>query len=260
MNRRNLLTAAAASVMLPGAVKAEGAGQPVHPDAELIAACAEYRRIQWAFEAYYDTLPDGDIDDDDPAWAMLGPVNALVEQIVALRATTAEGHLARGRALAFHYQPHHASLQDDPDRAFSDRAQAAALRDLVSIERGAAMPIAAPPIVVEQPKPFHPDADLLEACAAFDALERAYIAAGGDYAFGSLEHDIAEAERARLSDAQDPLVERMCELRAVTREGQAARARSLALWDAELMKPGPGDTGTWLTAAIVRDLIDETKA
>lgn len=78
MNRRNLLTTAAASVMLPGAVKAEGisvTGTPsVHPDADLIAACAEYRRIQWAFEAYYDTLPRGNIDDDDPAWAMLEPV------------------------------------------------------------------------------------------------------------------------------------------------------------------------------------------
>ena len=59
MNRRNLLTAVAASVMLPGAVKPDGAGQIAHPDAELIAACAEYRRIQWAFEAYYDTLPRG---------------------------------------------------------------------------------------------------------------------------------------------------------------------------------------------------------
>ena len=101
----------------------------------------------------------------------------------------------------------------------------------------------------------HPDAELLEACAAFDALERAYIAAGGDYALGSPEENAAEAERERLSDAQDPLVERMCELREVTREGQADRARSLALWDAELMKLGPGHTGTWLTAAIVRDLL-----
>ena len=100
-----------------------------------------------------------------------------------------------------------------------------------------------------------PDAELLEACSALDTLERAYIAAGGDYALGSPQEDMAEAERARLSEAQDPLVERMCELRAVTREGQAARARSLGLRDAGLMKPGPGDTGTWLTAAIVRDLL-----
>ena len=37
-------------------------------------------------------------------------------------------------------------------------------------------------------------------------------------------------------------------------EGQAARARSLALWDAELMKP-QGDITGQLTQAIVRDLL-----
>ena len=99
-----------------------------------------------------------------------------------------------------------------------------------------------------------PDAELLEACAAFDALERAYIAAGGDYAPGSPEEDKSEAERARLSDAQEPLVDRICDLHAMTREGQVARARSLALWDPELMKP-QNDTGGWLTQAIVRDLL-----
>ncbi len=58
----------------------------------------------------------------------------------------------------------------------------------------------------------------------------------------------------RLSNAQDPLVSHICDLRAVTREGQVARARSLALWDAELMKPQK-DTGGWFTQAIVRDLL-----
>ena len=56
-------------------------------------------------------------------------------------------------------------------------------------------------------------------------------------------------------DAQSPLVDRMCKLRATTMEGDRARACSLALWDAELMKDGPGDTGECLTAAIVRDLL-----
>ena len=69
-----------------------------------------------------------------------------------------------------------------------------------------------------------------------------------------------EAERDRISVAQDEHVARVCELRAVTREGMAARARSLALWHAELMKDGPGDAGERLTAAIVRDLIGEADA
>ncbi len=100
-----------------------------------------------------------------------------------------------------------------------------------------------------------PDADLLEACAAFDALERAYIAVPGNHPPGSLAEQDANDERDRLSEAQQPFLDRICELRAITREGQAARARSYALWDAELMKDGTGDVGTFLTAAIVRDLL-----
>ena len=68
------------------------------------------------------------------------------------------------------------------------------------------------------------------------------------------EWDAAEAERDRLADAQEPLADRICELRAVTREGQVARARSLALWDAELMKPQADIIGQF-TQAIVRDLL-----
>ena len=58
----------------------------------------------------------------------------------------------------------------------------------------------------------------------------------------------------RLSDAQEPLVNRICDLRAVTREGQVTRASSLALWDAEMMKPKDDIIGQF-TQAIVRDLL-----
>ncbi len=135
MNRRNLLTAAAASVMLPGAVNANGKTL-LAPDAELMAVCADYLRIQRAFEAYFDTLP-GDIENDDPAWSMLEPVPALVERIVSLRAITPEGHLARGRCLVTHYLPGYPGCQDDPEGATEDRFKAAILRDLVQMERSA---------------------------------------------------------------------------------------------------------------------------
>ena len=103
----------------------------------------------------------------------------------------------------------------------------------------------------------HPDADLLAACAAFDALERTYVASYVDYPDDGPEWDAAEEERDWLSDAQGPLVDVICELRAFTREGQVARARSLALWDAELMKPdSPHYTNERLVQAIVRDLIE----
>ena len=101
----------------------------------------------------------------------------------------------------------------------------------------------------------HPDAELMQTCAAFDALERIYVATGGGHEIGSLAEAVAEAEQDRISEAQRELVTRMCDLRAATREGMAARAHSLALWDAELLKDGDGDAGTRLTAAIVRDLL-----
>ncbi len=136
-----------------------------------------------------------------------------------------------------------------------------ARRDFLAFTAGAVaaktvLPLAARAEVRHVSAPSeHPDAELIAVCAEFDRLEQAYIDRGGDYEPGSPEDDAAEAERDRLSAAQDPLVARMCELRATTREGQAARARSLALWNAELLKPGSGDTGTCLTAAIVRDLL-----
>ena len=101
----------------------------------------------------------------------------------------------------------------------------------------------------------HPDAELLAACAEFDRLERGYLALGFGYDEETPEGASIEAEQSRLAEEQELLVDRICELRAVTREGQAARARSLALWDAELMKPQYDIAGR-LTQAIVRDLIE----
>ncbi len=101
---------------------------------------------------------------------------------------------------------------------------------------------------------LHPDAELLKVCAAFDALERQYLATDFGQPSRSPKGAAAEAERDRLHNAQRPLVNRMCQLRAVTREGHAARARSYALWDAEMMKPQHDIEGLF-TQAIVRDLI-----
>ena len=106
----------------------------------------------------------------------------------------------------------------------------------------------------EAPVASHPDADLLNACATFDMLERAYLANGFAHDPLTLKGVAIEAEQDRIQREQHPLVDSMCEMRAVTMEGQAARARSLALWDAELMKP-QGDITGQFTQAIVRDLL-----
>ena len=220
---------------------------PLSSDTELIGACHEYLRIQRELEAYYVTL-DGDMEGDDPHWAILNPVPGLRDKIATLRATTAEGFYARARCVAFHYLPEYKGCLDQPDGAAEDRFTGANLRDMVRAERGAPDNYAVAPYVSL-------DAELLKVCAAFDEMECASLATFQGQEPGSAEETAAETERERLSEAQEPLVERMCELEAITREGMAARARSLALWDAELMKPDRCFISDRLTAAIVRDLL-----
>ena len=164
-------------------------------------------------------------------------------QLGELRATTADGIAARARCLALHNLDGAFSM-DDPDTTTGLLVHYV-MRDAAALggTSGAVQP------------PPSPDADLLEACAAFDELERAYIATFTGFEAGSPEEDVAEAEQKRLHAAQEPFVDSICELQAVTREGQAARARSLALWDAELMKDQKPYTADRLMVAIVRDLL-----
>ncbi len=107
------------------------------------------------------------------------------------------------------------------------------------------------------PAPTSPDAELLAACAAFDALEASYRATDFRTEPCTPEADAAEAEQHRITAAQEPLVARMTELRAVTHEGRVARARSLIGWWPEVMADGEGTTGECLTYATLRDLVGE---
>ncbi|MGI4944849.1 MAG: hypothetical protein ACRYHQ_30550 [Janthinobacterium lividum] len=100
-----------------------------------------------------------------------------------------------------------------------------------------------------------PDAELLAACAAFDALEGAYRATDFRAEPHTPEATAAEAEQDRITAAQRPLVARMTELRAVTHEGRVARARSLIGWWPEVMADGEGTLGECLTYATLRDLV-----
>lgn len=101
------------------------------------------------------------------------------------------------------------------------------------------------------------DAELIATCAAFDDLERRYRASFSDARPGSPDDIAGDAERARLVEAQRPLVDIMTGRQALTREGQVARARSLILWAPEMMEEGPGDTAECLTYAVLRDLVAE---
>ena len=110
-------------------------GEERNPDAELIAACKEFLRIQRAFSAAYEALGGKNMEPDDPAHDLLDPIPELTERIVALRATTAEVFLLRAQCAAFFYLPKHRSCQDDPNEGSDDRFIAALMRDAVRLNR-----------------------------------------------------------------------------------------------------------------------------
>jgi hypothetical protein len=78
-----------------------------------------------------------------------------------------------------------------------------------------------------------PDAELIAACAAFDALERQR-----SNVFHGPEAITDEAPRltlfAFIQEMQEPILNRVCSLRATTLEGYFARARTVLLEDLEL--------------------------
>ena len=240
----------------------------VSPDAELLRL-GDLLEAAWADEKAAYAAAEGVDDDDAPenihVTEMAERCSDTVDQITLIPATTLVGVQVKVRAASWcrdcepfevdEFDPYIPGQEPSPPST-SARVLASLMTDLVAIggkgiNHRSLLTAAAPREGTRIPSL---DADLLEACAAFDVLERAYIALGGDYAPGSPEEDASEAERERLYEAQQPLVDRICDVRAFTIEGQLARARSLALWDAELMKPQK-DTGGWFTQAIVRDLL-----
>ncbi len=98
------------------------------------------------------------------------------------------------------------------------------------------------------------DAELLAACAAFDALEHEAMVLGASP--GRIVDD--EERRTALAGIvarQAPWLERICEIRAGGPAGWQARARSLALWDREMLADYEQDyTDHRLLAALLRDM------
>ena len=124
---------------------------------------------------------------------------------------------------------------------------------------GRRLPVAAVTLPIDAgaaTRPAHPDAELLALCRTFDDLQRQSLATDFDCDSGSPADLAAEAERDWLEAAQDPLVERIADLRATTLPGLIARAQSLAAWDRDLFRDnGPCDPGSLFTHALVRDLL-----
>jgi hypothetical protein len=159
-----------ASVMLSGVVKAEGisvmATPTAHLDADLLALVERFIVHEQIIRAMpCDAVPGTPAADQEEAEQrqIFGVQHALVMQLGDLRAITAEGGAARARCLAVHNSDG-AFAMADPNTV-TGRLLRFLLRDA-----GALGNVAVVASVVS------PDAELLEACAAFDELERTSLA------------------------------------------------------------------------------------
>ena len=98
------------------------------------------------------------------------------------------------------------------------------------------------------------DAELLAACVAFDALE--HEAAALHAGPGHIVDDEARSSALAVIKArQEPWLERVCALRVSSPVCWQARARSLALWDRDMLAGyETGYTDQRLLAALLRDM------
>lgn len=81
-----------------------------------------------------------------------------------------------------------------------------------------------------------PDAELIENCAAYDALERQFLATDFDHPAGSTAEAAAIAERERFTAAQEPHLDAICASRPTTLAGYQALANTLVSVDFKLLQ------------------------
>jgi hypothetical protein len=111
------------------------------------------------------------------------------------------------------------------------------------------------------PPPASPDAELIRLCAECDALQGQVDAIWADRMTHLINPEQIAIERIRdaaqqpLLEQMDPLLERICEMRATTAQGHAARARTLIAWDKDPCWTHDGCWNSQLLGAIVRDLV-----
>ena len=106
-----------------------------------------------------------------------------------------------------------------------------------SVITGIAAGIAGAAVLAGPARAASPDAELLSVLAQFDSLERDCNASFGPGDHTNAEWDRREREiRAPLREKQQPLIERICELRAKTPEGIRARALTAIGEDLELRR------------------------
>jgi hypothetical protein len=226
-----------AAVVLPD--PGEAASALVNPDARLIALCAEFFRVDTSAEA---------VPDDDGLRLIMDARDDLVQRISAIPAASAAGLQAKARVGHFLMNE-----RQCPGVSFDD-VDGYALALLRELMAGAVNPPA---------RPISPDAELIRLCAECDALQGRIDAMYAVRDDGLTLAQAREMERARdiaqepFLDAQDPLLHHICDLRATTPEGRAARARTLIAWDKDPCWTHDGCWNSQLIGAIVRDLVGQ---
>lgn len=134
-SRRQAVAAALGAVALAG-IAAAGMAHPEQgrgddtdgPDAALLAICAEYVDLDRQIIASFKGDPEGEIN--PPLRDRLDVrLSEVVEQIADLRATTIEGHQAKGRIVARHFISAGLDKEENGDR--HDRMVWLLARDLV---------------------------------------------------------------------------------------------------------------------------------
>ena len=249
-SRRRLLTGAAAALTGAGFAGLVLSPDPTwgnqsNPDAALLALCARFHALHAEAEAT-------DADTDTALTDALERRQDVQHQIQPIRPTTPDGQAAKARV-----------AMQMLDEAFGPRVAGDfldfGLTTLAEIA-GVAPPAAAEDhgVALAEPAAF-PDAELLEACADADAVQRRMDVL---YTGPTRVEDDAERDAllAPLQDEQEPFLEKVCDLRATTLAGHMARAHTLALWDKEALQPAGASWNSYIAAALVRDLLWEDRA
>jgi hypothetical protein len=110
-----------------------------------------------------------------------------------------------------------------------------------------------------------PDAELIALCTEFDDLERESQAMYPDEDTPVVGEngpgDPKDLRFAAIHERQDELLDRICDMRAMTRAGLRARAKMIALWSPELLdiREDSYRYGYWndhMLTALLRDLLE----
>ena len=235
MNRRNLLTAAAASVMLPGAVKA---GTVANPDADLLAICAEFDVCERQTSIIHGTGPDCVVDDDEADVAsapFFARMYALLDRMKELRATTPAGIQARAHSLAQHAG--HGEYSFDYGETIPGRLLIYLMRDSAALGG----------LVTVTPVPPHPDADLIRICAEHVVTMNTFNASVSDAHADLLLTDYERTRNAITETKPRTLAGMQAKARAAKAEALPSRADGN-----ECPEGTPAETWAW---QLVNDLL-----